>query len=486
LAVLLMQPGQSALAPADWAAVRFTLVQAALSAVLSCALAVPVARALARRRFPGRGALVALLGAPFLMPGIVAVLGLLAVFGRTGWVNDALGVLGLPAVQVYGLQGVVLVHVFLNLPLAVRMLLLGWQAIPGERFRLASSLGFGPAHVFRHLEAPMLREVLPGAALVIFAVCLTSFAVALTLGGGPGATTVELAIYQALRFDFDLAAAARLALVQVALCGLAFAVASRLALPAAFGAGLRVGGPVGSAGWRRWADGVVIALAAAFVAAPLLAVAQRGVPHLGALPPEVWRAAGTSVLVALAASALATSAALVLALGSARGGRVAALAGTLPVALSSLALGTGLFLALRPFVPPGVAALPVTVAVNALLALPFAFRLILPEAVALRADYGRLTAALGLTGTARLRWVVLPRLARPLGLGAGLAAALAMGDLGVIALFATGEGATLPLVVQRLMGAYRMDQAAAASVVLLVLAFGLFAALDAGGRRAAA
>jgi len=36
---------------ADWAALRFTLMQSVLSALLSCALAVPLARALARRRF---------------------------------------------------------------------------------------------------------------------------------------------------------------------------------------------------------------------------------------------------------------------------------------------------------------------------------------------------------------------------------------------------------------------------------------------------
>lgn len=41
------QPG-----PQDWAALRFTLMQAALSAAISAALAVPVARALARRAFP--------------------------------------------------------------------------------------------------------------------------------------------------------------------------------------------------------------------------------------------------------------------------------------------------------------------------------------------------------------------------------------------------------------------------------------------------
>ena len=34
---------------------------------------------------------------------------------------------------------------------------------------------------------------------MIFVICLSSFAVALTLGGGPRATTLELAIYQAMR-----------------------------------------------------------------------------------------------------------------------------------------------------------------------------------------------------------------------------------------------------------------------------------------------
>ena len=39
------------LGAADWAAVRFTVTQALVSAGLSCLLAIPVARALARRRF---------------------------------------------------------------------------------------------------------------------------------------------------------------------------------------------------------------------------------------------------------------------------------------------------------------------------------------------------------------------------------------------------------------------------------------------------
>ena len=125
--------------------------------------------------------------------------------------------MGLPKLQIYGLHGVVLAHVFFNLPLATRLLLQGWDAIPQERFRLAASLGMESREVFRLLEWPMLKERLPAVMLVVFLICLSSFAVALTLGGGPAATTLELAIYQAFHLEFDLARAALLALMQLML-----------------------------------------------------------------------------------------------------------------------------------------------------------------------------------------------------------------------------------------------------------------------------
>ncbi len=59
-----------------------------------------------------------------------------------------------------------------------------------------------------------------------------------------------------------------------------------------------------------------------------------------------------------------------------------------------------------------------------------------------------------------------------------------MGDLGVIALFASDGTATLPLVVQRLQGAYRIEAASAASLILVAAAFGLFAGFDRWGRHA--
>ncbi len=486
LAVVAVRAGGFTPAAADWSAVRFTVLQAAVSAGLSVGLAIPVARALARRRFAGRGALIVLMGAPFLLPVVVAIIGLLAIFGRAGLVNQALTAAGLPPVSIFGFHGVILAHLFLNLPLAVRMLLQGWAAIPAERFRLAASLDFDPAATFRHLERPMLRAVAPGAAVVIFLVCLTSFAVVLTLGGGPAATNVELAIYQALRFEFDLGRAAGLAAVQFMLCAAAVALAGRLAIPTGFGAGLeRVARVPAPGGWRRTGDAGAIGLAAAFLFAPLLAVLWRGAPGLLALPASVWSALARSLVVAVGATALSVTAALVLALAVAReapGRRLFEVAAMLPMAASGLVLGTGLFLMVHPFARVEDLALSVTLVVNAVMSLPFVYRLLLPQARALQADYGQLAAALDLTGTARLRWLVLPRLAAPLGFGAGLAAAMSMGDLGVVALFAGESGATLPLVVSRLAAAYRTEAAAGAALVLTLAGFALFALCDRGGR----
>ena len=478
------EPGRG-LGPSDWAAVRFTVVQAALSAAFSVAFAVPVARALARRRFAGRRILIALLGAPFILPVIVAVLGLLAVFGRSGWISEALGWIGLPPLQIYGLHGVVLAHVFFNLPLATRLILQGWQEIPAERFRLAAQLGAGPRAMWQLLEWPMLRRIAPSVLAVIFAICLTSFAVALTLGGGPKATTIELAIYQAFRFDFDLGRAAMMSCIQIVLTGTAAFIALRTARGDGFGGGLDR--PV-----QRWdaqsksarvLDSGLIVLASGFLMMPLAAIVLAGLPGLAELPVTVFAAILNSVFVAgistLVALALALPMAVAVALG--RGGFVE-FSGLLGLAASPLVIGTGFFIVIYPFADPATLALPVTALVNALMALPFALRILVPRARQVIVRYGHLALILGMAGRPFLRHVLLPRMRPQIGFAAGLAAALSMGDLGVITLFANSERATLPLLVYRLMGAYQMQAAAAAALILLAMSMTLFWVLDRGGR----
>jgi len=401
VAVAMRAEGLGTLGPAGRGALRFTIWQAAVSALVSVALAIPVARALARRRFPGRGLLLTLLGAPFILP------------------------------------------------------------------------------VWRLLEAPMLARVVPGALVLVFLICLTSFAVALVLGGGPRATTVELAIYQAVRFDYALDRAATLALVQVALSAGVAALAVLVHLPDAMGAGMDRVVPRWGAGTRAL-DALWIAAAGLFLILPMAMIVIEGVAGFSDIPPGTWVAAARSLAVALASTAICMGLALALAVS---GGRWAIVVGTLPVAASALVLGTGLYILLFPWLRPQVLALPVTVAMNALFALPFALRIVAPAVERSEAQFGRLADLTGLSGRARLRLLTLPRAAGALGFAAGLAAALSMGDLGVIALFAGQETETLPLNMYRLLGSYRSDAAAGAALLLLGLSLALFAVFDRAGRR---
>ena len=189
--------------------VRFTLLQAALSTLLSILLGAAVALALARRsRFPGRSLFIAALNLASVLPAIVAVFGIVAVLGRAGWVGQAARPLGIDlGGWLYGLPGILIAHVFFNAPLAARVFLASLAAVPGEHWRLAAQLGMRPAAIFRLIDLPLLKREAPSVAALIFLLCFTSFAVVLALGGGPSAATLEVAIYESVRFDVDFARA---------------------------------------------------------------------------------------------------------------------------------------------------------------------------------------------------------------------------------------------------------------------------------------
>ena len=282
-----------------------------------------------------------------------------------------------------------------------------------------------------------------------------------------------------------------LALIQFALCGAVTVLALRLAAEARFGGGL-----IGHV--RRWdadragqrlLDGAVMLALVLFLGLPLGAVLLRGLPAAGlrrCRRKSGWRRCAASSWpsppprwpwrLGLGLAALIDGL-------RARGrGRGVEAFGMLTLAASPFVIGTGLFIVIHPLADPFALALPVTALVNAAMALPFVLRSLLPGLGDARVIDGRLADSLGIAGFARFRLVVWPRLRRPMGFAAGLAAALSMGDLGVIALFAPPEVATLPLLMQRLMAAYRMEAAAGVALVLVALTYLLFWVFDRGGR----
>ena len=154
-------------------------------------------------------------GLSLVLPVIVAILGIVTVHGNTGWISQLLEIINLETNYLYGLTGILIAHVFFNLPLASRIFLLSLNSIPSSSWRLAGHLGMNSGQIFRFLEWPLIKSQLPQLAGLIFLLCFTSFAIVLVFGGGLKYSTIEVAIYQSIRFDFDIPKAVLLSCIQI-------------------------------------------------------------------------------------------------------------------------------------------------------------------------------------------------------------------------------------------------------------------------------
>ncbi len=469
--------------------VSFTLKQATLSTLISVGLALPLAVGINRHpAFPGRALLLRLFALPMALPAIVAALAILALFGRNGWLAQLADFAGIDATpNIYGLTGILIAHVFFNLPLGARLLLAALEAAPANRYRLAAQLGMNERALFRFVEWPLLLAALPGVAMLVAMLCLTSFTIVLLLGGGPAATTLEVEIYQALRYDFDPARAAMLVAVQLALAAIVALVAGA-GEPAGEGSIMtrrprrRLPPPL------RIADFALICAAALFIVSPLAAIASAGSrAELMRLADEgaTQRALATSLIVATVSAVIAATLALALAAArktaARRKSRLAILfdrGAYMILAVPATALGAGWFLLANRYVDPAQAAIPLVIAINAAMALPFAYRTLRPAHDAARDRNDRLCASLGIRRFNRWRLVDWPTQRAAILSALAFAAALSLGDLGVIALFGSEHVQTLPWLLLARMGSYRTADAEGLALLLALLCLALMMTAD--------
>ena len=461
--------------------------QAGLTVVLSLVVGTALAWALNRLQFVGRALTVALFASAIVTPGIVVAFGVLAVWGRAGWVNEASRALfGVTLdIPVFGLGGILMAHVILDGAFAARVLLGRLDAIPAQRLKTGQALGLGAWQRFVVIDWPAIRGTLPGLGAVIFLLAFTSFPIVLLLGGGPANQTFEVAIYTAARLDFDLAAAVRLAVVQIGVCSVVVLLASAMS-PVAASLGQQRGYLWQDRPRARVAQWLVLAASVIGFGLPLVAVLADGLGSgLASLLGQAtfWRSLATSLAIATASAVLTMVLALAVTMG-----RAAASGAPLRIGLGAPAyaylavpavvLSLGFFLLVRGFgIAPASAGPAVVVLANSLLALPFAVATLGPPLDAVVRTRGRLIRSLGLGGLRQFALVEWPLIARDAGLVFALAFCFSLGDLGVISLFGTPDFATLPLLMYRALGAYRTNDAAGIASLMLVLTITAFALL---------
>ncbi|MGL5335096.1 MAG: thiamine/thiamine pyrophosphate ABC transporter permease [Enterovibrio sp.] len=458
----------------------FSFKQALLSTFFATLLAIPVALALSRRTFYGKSWALKLFSLLAVLPSLVGIYGIIAIYGNSGLLAAALNYANFSIKpNIYGLNGILLAHLFFNLPYACLLFLNALQQIPNEQRRLAQQLGLRGMARFRYLEWPYLSQALPHAAGLIFILCFTSFTTVMTLGGGPKATTLEVAIYQAIRFDFDFATGAQLALWQLTLCALFQLVLNRLRKPffKQHQTFICVN-PRATVSEKLW-DGAWLCGALLFVNTPLLMVIVQGVNRdlvLFWTRPALWNAVQSSLLIASACGLLAFTLGALIALSarvwrfSQRNQWADLLEGTnvLLLALPSCVLSTGLFLLTRD---TKLAEQPLFLLIitNTLMALPYVVKTLSGPAFLLFLQYQKLCQTLGIKGLRRLQLLEWQLLRPPIQKALIISFLLSFGDLSAIALFANNDIQTLPFYLFNLLSSFHMQEAASCALLLLLL-----------------
>lgn len=471
---------------------KFSFYQAFLSTLLSVGFAIPVAHALSRRHFRGKALLLKLFASTLVLPVLVGVFGILAIYGRSGLLSQWSQWIGVEFnFSIYGLNGILLAHVFFNLPYASRLLLQALETVPSEQHKLCAHLGISHWAKFRLVEWPRLKQQLPHVCGLVFMLCFTSFATVMALGGGPKATTIELAIYQAIKFDFDLQTGALLALWQMMLCGILAISIQQFATPIAATHGTLSAHYilVKDRSVAKWWDYSWISIASLLTLPPLLMVVFSGLNDKIPLVfsnSMFWDSLFSSIKVALLASILAIVAGVTI-LWSSRALRLAKrsfqadkveLIGTIILVTPGLVVSTGLFLLLRGVTDVFSLAFVIVIAVNGLMALPYVIKTLAQPMYHLAQQYQYLCSSLGMSGISRFRLVEWRALRKPLANAFAISFMMSMGDLSAIALFGSNDFQTLPLYLFQLLGSYQMESAAVVSLVLLVVSVGSFALIE--------
>jgi thiamine transport system permease protein len=454
----------------------WSFFQAALTCVLALALGLPVAWVLARFEFDGRAVVLHALMLPFVVPTLVAAMGVLALMGPQG-VLRAMGgpdLQGSPWLLIYG-------NLFFNLCLVVRAAVEALGQVSASRVAAARTLGATAWRVFWRIEWPSIAAWLMSALCLVFLYCFSGFGLALVLGGQEYAT-VEVEIYTLVAHELQLAQAGSLALWMLALTAvvaLAYAATERrLSTPARADAVTRRR----PQGWHQWVSlwGALTVLVL-FCAAPLLAIVWRaaaaGGPAWSALLDDATLAAlWNSLRFTALAVALATGLGLAHALAARQSLWLRTLA-FLPFVVSPVMVAFGLLL----LYPQWTASFGLLVCAYALLAYPFVAKSLAAGLDSMPAHLAQAARTLGATPWHVFWRVTLPMLRPALRRGMAFAAATAVGEFAVTLFLSRPEWATLTTLVYAYLGrpgTANRDAALVLACLLMALALLAFALIE--------
>ncbi|APX76497.1 sulfate ABC transporter permease subunit CysW [Achromobacter insolitus] len=201
--------------PDALAAIRLTLLVAAIALPLNLVFGVAAAWAITKFQFRGKQFLITLIDLPFSVSPVVAGLVFVLLFGTQGWFGGWLQAHDIKIV--YAVPGIVLASLFVTFPFVARELIPLMQAQGSEEEQAALTLGASGWQIFWRVTLPNIKWGLLYGAILCNARAMGEFgAVSVVSGQIRGLTNTMTLHVEILYNEYQYSAA--------------FAVASLLAL----------------------------------------------------------------------------------------------------------------------------------------------------------------------------------------------------------------------------------------------------------------
>ena len=205
--------------PDALAAIRLTLVVAAVSLPLNLAFGLAAAWAITRFRFRGKQLFTTLIDLPFSVSPVVAGLVFILLFGAQGWLGPWLQEHDMRIV--YAVPAIVLATLFVTAPFIARELIPLMQAQGADEELAALTLGASGWQIFRRVTLPNVKWGLLYGAILANARAMGEFGAVSVVSGHIRGLTNTMTLHVEILYNEYMFSAA-------------FAVASLLALLALF------------------------------------------------------------------------------------------------------------------------------------------------------------------------------------------------------------------------------------------------------------
>ena len=214
----------SALAdPDSWAAIRLTLLVAAISVPLNVLFGLAASWTIAKFQFPGKSLLITLIDLPFAVSPVVAGLVFVLLFGMQGffghWFDDR------NIKIIFAVPGIVMATIFVTFPFVARELIPVMQATGDEQEQAALTLGASGWQTFWHVTLPSVKWGLLYGVILCNSRAMGEFgAVSVVSGNIVGLTETMPLRVQSLHEGYNTQAAFALASLLALLALLTLAV----------------------------------------------------------------------------------------------------------------------------------------------------------------------------------------------------------------------------------------------------------------------